>query len=432
MKVSFENLGIIKNITLDLSKKLLVFCGPNGTGKTYACYAVYEYVRHLLNMKAISGEDIFDMPALLDKKEIVVALDYDKLFSLKESYIGSIDINEAFGLQGNTHFVDFKAGFLESKDEFIQQIKSWTFSLEIDKIHFEKKSDSDSLTVTLLDNVELLLSDGYFYNSIIAKYICFYSLLRVYILPVERNSVYTFASELARNKFTTNKEEKNRYPRPIQDALAIAVDLNFVKKNESKYRWLAEEIETTILHGDVIVSEDGELQFAPESSPGVSLPIHLSASIIKNLSGLLIYLKHQAKENELLIIDEPELGLHPDNQILLARIFARLINNGIRLLISTHSDYIIRELNNLIMLSADNDDIKQNAEKWGYKEDEKINPDNVGAYLFKLDKNSQVVVESLPVDDNGFEVVSIDKAISQLNERSEDIFYSLRYGEADR
>ena len=78
----------------------------------------------------------------------------------------------------------------------------------------------------------------------------------------------------------------------------------------------------------------------------------MSSSSVKTLSGLVVYLRHIAKKGDVLIIDEPEMNLHPDNQRRLARIFARMINNGLRLIISTHSDYIIRELNNLIMLNA--------------------------------------------------------------------------------
>ena len=35
MKIQIKELGAIKEATIDLSKKLTVFCGPNGTGKTY-------------------------------------------------------------------------------------------------------------------------------------------------------------------------------------------------------------------------------------------------------------------------------------------------------------------------------------------------------------------------------------------------------------
>jgi predicted ATPase len=44
------------------------------------------------------------------------------------------------------------------------------------------------------------------------------------------------------------------------------------------------------------------------------------------------------------MVDEPELNLHPENQRRVARLFARLINLGIKVFITTHSDYIVKEL----------------------------------------------------------------------------------------
>ena len=45
------------------------------------------------------------------------------------------------------------------------------------------------------------------------------------------------------------------------------------------------------------------------------------------------------------------MNLHPENQRKLARLLAMLVNAGIKVLITTHSDYIIREFNMLMMLN---------------------------------------------------------------------------------
>ena len=51
MKIQIKELGAIKEATIDLSKKLTVFCGPNGTGKTYMAYVLYAITK--LNNKSI-------------------------------------------------------------------------------------------------------------------------------------------------------------------------------------------------------------------------------------------------------------------------------------------------------------------------------------------------------------------------------------------
>ena len=158
----------------------------------------------------------------------------------------------------------------------------------------------------------------------------------------------------------------------------------------------------------------------------------MTASIIKTLSSLVVYLKHIAKLNDLIIIDEPEINLHPDNQILLARLLARLANAGFRLLVSTHSDYIIREFNNLVMVSQkDNSAIKRLLTSLDYKDDEYINLKDLGVYYFsyKTKKAKQVVVTEVNVDKYGFGIKSIDEIIDRQNRITEDLYYSLKYGE---
>ena len=51
MKIQIKELGAIKEATIDLEKKLSVFCGPNGTGKTYMAYVLYALTK--LNNKSI-------------------------------------------------------------------------------------------------------------------------------------------------------------------------------------------------------------------------------------------------------------------------------------------------------------------------------------------------------------------------------------------
>jgi predicted ATP-dependent endonuclease of OLD family len=442
MKLSFENLGAIKKIDVDLSKKLTVFCGPNGTGKTYACYAIYGYLNPLLK-----GLPLFKLDDLVQQRTITINLDYKKLHEFRTKYLDYLNknIGDVFGVKSVNYFDSFKTSDLSTLEQYSTSLKTdeleFNYNHDGVSINYKKEKDSDFLSINIDDNVPLdkiTEQTEIYHSAIITKFLCNRQLLYSYILPVERNSAYTFGSELAANKIgrlTPETKEQNYYPSPIRDMLSTVVGLKSIKSinSNSAYQPLVTEIEQTILHGNVAVSNDGALQFISEKAPDVVLPVHLSASIVKNISGLLIYLKHQAKNNELLIIDEPEIGLHPDNQILLARIFAKLINNGIKLLISTHSDYIIRELNNLIMLSSEKEEIKAKATEFGYNSDEKIRLEDVGAYLFEYNPDSEkyVSVKKLPIDVNGFEVDTIDQAISTLNDRSMDLYFSLTNQEVE-
>lgn len=82
------------------------------------------------------------------------------------------------------------------------------------------------------------------------------------------------------------------------------------------------------------------------------LEINAASSSIKSLYMLDAYIKKFAQKGDLLIIDEPELNLHPSNQRKIARLLAMLANNGIQIMFTTHSDYIMNEFNNLTELSS--------------------------------------------------------------------------------
>jgi predicted ATPase len=172
-----------------------------------------------------------------------------------------------------------------------------------------------------------------------------------------------------------------------------------------------------LLEGSLRVSDDGEMSFQPEGMAG-NLDMHLASSSVKALAPLVFYLRHVAQRGHFLIIDEPELNLHPDNQRKVARMLGRLARNGIKIMISTHSDYVIRELNNLIMLNSDRQG--ELCKKYGYRNDEVLSSNNVGAYLF--DANN---AREIPVKPTGIEVETIDREINQLNQVAQDLFFTL-------
>ena len=138
---------------------------------------------------------------------------------------------------------------------------------------------------------------------------------------------------------------------------------------------------------------------------------------------LNFYLKHKAQKYQCLIIDEPELNLHPENQRKMARLLAMLVNAGIYVAITTHSDYIIREFNTLIMLHDKNNPQRRAiAEELGY-DDQHINclldPEKIRCYVAK---DGTVV----PMDINsryGIEVTSFDDSIREVNALQQRILY---------
>lgn len=133
---------------------------------------------------------------------------------------------------------------------------------------------------------------------------------------------------------------------------------------------------------------------------------------VRPLLKLGFYLRHAAKKGDLLMMDEPESNLHPENQCQIARLFARLVNSGIKVFITTHSDYIIKELNTLIMLNHDRPHLKKIAREEGYKENELISADKIKVYVAEKDNT----LTPAPLDPEfGMEVRSFDTIIDRMN-----------------
>ena len=56
MELNIENLGVVRQIKIDLSKKFILFCGRNSTGKTYTSFILQAFLSEGLvgNLDAIN------------------------------------------------------------------------------------------------------------------------------------------------------------------------------------------------------------------------------------------------------------------------------------------------------------------------------------------------------------------------------------------
>lgn len=470
MKVTVRNIGAITEAVIDLNKGLSVFCGPNNTGKTYLAYCLYGLHKLRGNefypfrtkhatLEFTNGEasvNIIDhykanrihLKSYLEREfqnsiGSIFGLGNDsvkKVFPETQVSV-SLPVNEPFFARLTEHKVSFSLKFPNGPVVTISKPTKESIA-KISMVFQDKTAQiaNDALVTNYM--LEHL-------NSIYLNYL----LPKSFIAPVERNSIFTFSKELAiqRNELVDEmlrlKDGKNksknpnallerramRYPMPVRDGLEIAEDLANFQKQTSGYAYLADALEEDLLKGKVIIGKEGEVLFSPTRAKGVKLPIHLGASVVKSLSGLVIYFRHLASEGDFIIIDEPELNLHPDAQIVVARIIARIVNEGFKVLINTHSDYIVRELNNLMMLAKLQNVQAQNLpEEYRAQKHYTLNPGAVGAYLFQYQtgrSKNKVSVETLPIDESGFQVETIDSVIGELNGTSQELYFLLEQSE---
>ena len=79
-----------------------------------------------------------------------------------------------------------------------------------------------------------------------------------------------------------------------------------------------------------------------------------------------------------LIIEEPEAHLHPGAQADMAVILARLVRAGVRVIITTHSDWLLQEISNLTLEGLLAEETDEPA-SW-------LLPDEVGVWHFQKDE----------------------------------------------
>ncbi|EED1947105.1 ATP-binding protein, partial [Campylobacter jejuni] len=214
------------------------------------------------------------------------------------------------------------------------------------------------------------------------------------------------------------EEKKKLYPKPVRDNIDFIRDIpqkskfeSMFKKNKDKYKNILDLL-GKIVGGKYKATEYGIL-YQPKGSKKY-FNIEVASSSARSLLMLYFYILHEAQKGDILMIDEPELNLHPKNQILLARLLVLLANAGIKIFITTHSDYIVRELNNCIILNNfANEKIKENFKE--YDDSYKLSKKDVNAYIAFYDKKSKKnTLKKVDISsENGIDMETFNDIIKQ-------------------
>jgi hypothetical protein len=323
------------------------------------------------------------------------------------------------------------------KHDFIDYKEKITYDIDFmgeGQIRLNKEANKSILEITYdhtLDLIEI--------NTLI--YLLFFrsSPNEGVLLTAQRDSIQLFYKELDRNKnILVNGLRKTKnlgliekysapFPQPIQENINFARDLTsqVIKTNsflQKEHPELLTEIET-ILGVNFIVGNDSVS--IKDNKTETIIPDYMASTSVRSLLYLHFWLKHQAQKGDLLMIDEPELNLHPENQIKMARLFAKLVNVGIKVWITTHSDYIVKELNNLVMLGnvSDREEMlsrfKNEKGENEYSENDILKAEDLKAYIaYNLPDGSGATVRKIDVDKYGMVESTFDETINTMNKIS--------------
>lgn len=451
LRFNVQNLGCLKSGDLEI-KPLTLLCGPNNTGKTWVMYGIYGFLDHLMPVPRLPG---IEKEVEVLAQEGTVTWNFGQWVREHEKKLIDLIHRRMKGRLAEifnaapTLFEHSRFDWLVKPGELASSAiaRPLEFQLRLgsevkEALRLSKPAGESALQMTLLarqlPDLERLLSD-----VVISHLVGQPDRRRAFLMPAERNGLHLFFRELSSRRtallhhLTKDKLDigkllrdviSSRYAEPIAHYIDWLNELSNRRRSRlGHFHALAEDLKK-LVGGRYDVDAEGNIHFTPrklkrgDGDNPPTLDLHMTSSTVKSLFGLWFYLEHQAQPGDVLMIDEPELNLHPSNQRALARLIARLVNAGLYVVASTHSDYLVREINSLIMLSQRQDCRVELMQRYGYEEDQVLSSNKVGAYLF----DNQSIEQMIVTPEEGVIATTFDTIIHELNETSDEIYYVYR------
>ena len=440
----FKNFGYLEKGDIKLSN-LTIICGKNNVGKTYINYGIYGFMKSALsNIRFIEKEKEIENL----KKDGFLKINLKQYESKIQKNISKVSkeyttiLHNFFATEEdffkNTKF-DVLINNLNFKYVDKKEVKGTNKDAEFVKIIKPEKSSEIEITIS---KINLKKAPFFIVIDIINRFIGRCLLEEIFpntqVITSERTGVSLFYKELdftknrmleyisksgkkkkRFNPFDFLEEFSAQYPQTIQNNIDTIRSLAEIKKKKSK---LLQDINHSdeiikklrrIMQGDFKIINDEIYYCQGRGKNKIIMPIHMASSSVKALVLFDTYIKHIAKKGDLLIIDEPELNLHPDLQVLMAQLIVKLTNYGINILITTHSDYILKEINNSLMLSQKFKGKKIFMKKNKYTSLDELNKNKILVYV-----NGNKNVSEVEIDKFGIKYEKLDNFICELNNKS--------------
>ncbi|AFL69446.1 AAA family ATPase [Sulfurospirillum barnesii] len=468
MKIAFENLGAAEIGEIELAN-LTIVCGENNTGKTYITYLIYNL---LSNWKQFVDIDLeVELMQLLQEGTVKIDLqlklidkwdeicqetlkkflnNFPEMLASNSGLFDKLKLSVTLPLDIQWKEREFKNEFRGEKGNLLVAMTKAAGSTELE-LAAPKSEESISRSMLPL---------GSFIEDRLFSMVLEDTIPNVFIASTERTGATTFRKQL--NMATGNlidllsqvhkDGEKSITPNKIFEtiygkqeyALPVRHNVRFINQlpdSNAEFGELHKADQTLlqkfegIVGGTYVTNKEGITYFQPK---GTYLKLGLGevSSSVRSLLILWYWLKYFAKKGDMLILDEPELNLHPSNQRRLARFLVTLVNHGLKVFITTHSDYIVKEFNTLIMLNQDLPSFESIRQKYPeYTIDDKLSASKVALYMTREEllmraggkrKTRTKTLKKANISPTlGIEAESFDETIDEMNAMQEAIYYNM-------
>ena len=429
MKFRFRNLGPVADAELELGN-LTIIVGRNNTGKTYISYATYGLISAWSSMcRVAANEGVVKNPFTTDASLAPISFEItqEELNKFRNeatpqisSHYSSRLLPAIFNTPGNelaratAEIVPTDSpisewwGGVGSKYVSINQRNG---KLQVDLSPPDDNVDQDAWEKSWFEIMasHLLSGPRWIDPRVITSERFGISLFYKDLDYARSNLIHRMQTEAG--DLTQIVEQTSRVAQPVKDNVDFVRRLpELVKRPPSRPR-VEGGVEGIV--GGVYHAQNGDLRFSSSDPSSFDIPLHLASASARALCDLYFFFQHTAIPGRLLIIDEPESHLDTHNQILVARLLARAVNGGLRVMITTHSDYLLKEINNLLMLGRE---IPTKAEFMGchgYAEDEFLKAEAVRAYM-----TTEGELVECGSNEYGLDLPIFDNTINQLNSTS--------------
>ncbi len=258
-------------------------------------------------------------------------------------------------------------------------------------------------------------------NNLVLPYLTDPLHLPAYYLPADRTGVMhahsVVVSALIASAPTAGLRPAARTPvlsGVLADFLEQLIEVDRLRRPRRRREPdLGARIEEAILGGSVHVDRSAAVNYPrftyrPDGWRE-DLPLMNASSMVSELAPVVLYLRHMVGPGNVLIIEEPESHLHPAMQVEFTRQLAALVDAGIRVLVTTHSEWLLEELANIVQRSQLPEDSRRDS-------DVALRPDQVGAWLFQpKGRPKGSVVTEIDLDDSGLYPSGFDDVAAALH-----------------
>lgn len=456
MKFHFKNIGPINEAELELGD-LTIVAGQNNTGKTYLVYTLYGLSKWVTksDSEAYLWEKELGSALSIEIKEVATKLIEEGLYKQKLSLDElNKDQQKVVSILGR---IFSESGIAEvfsaPQDEFEQASVEVSFESEFPSTPYQielrylnvavlAEYEDEILTFSIKQSGQSPSPERISIEWLVLS--CYTKFLLMdfpnpFILTADRLGIPLFYKELDFTKsrlvemlqkmsdkktgdrfspHTFIDKNASRYALPIKDNIDYTRDIPHIigGRGALENRDLHNSVEKIM--GGSYKSDKNDVRFVSKKrgKGRFDIPLHMASSSARVLSDLYFYLRHQVKPNQLLIIDEPESHLDTQNQIMLARMLSQFVRSGIKVLITTHSDYVLKEINNLIMLNSSFEGKEELIKKLKYKGCESLDPESLRCYI--AEKGQLTPCE---VDEFGVDLPMFDETIDSINKASNEL-----------